>query len=99
MTVGIVGGSEELDAGPGELDLDALDLAVVDHAEDAELTRLQATFEASPWAGLQPEEVEIEIHLVLGDNIVVCKIDAVFRRGEAPREVGPADDLSFLLRS
>ncbi|RFA14024.1 ATP-dependent DNA helicase [Subtercola boreus] len=96
---GRVGGSEQLDAGPGELDLDLdLDLDVdldldpvaasetptIDGgaAEEEELQRLQVTFEASPWGGRKPEEVEIEIHLVLGGNIVVCKIDAVFRDGD-----------------
>ncbi|PPF88206.1 ATP-dependent DNA helicase [Subtercola sp. Z020] len=99
---GLVGGSEQLDAGAGELDLDPrLEAGAVDEAEEVELARLQATFEASPWAGSKPEEVEIEIHLVLGANIVVCKIDAVFRvdgryqivdwkTGRAPAD---ADDL------
>ncbi|RFA09699.1 ATP-dependent DNA helicase [Subtercola boreus] len=93
---GLVGGSEQLDAAQGELDLDIdpgsgpdFDLDLLDPldidggtAEEQELERLQATFEASPWGGRSPEEVEIEIHLVLGSNIVVCKIDAVFRDGD-----------------
>nr|WP_202567391.1 ATP-dependent DNA helicase [Agreia sp. COWG] len=50
--------------------------------EQSRLAELQATFEASPWANRQPLEVEVEIHLVLGARVVVCKIDAVFREGD-----------------
>jgi len=73
---GRVGGADELDAAPFELD---------DAGEpvDAErLAELQATFEASPWAQLRPVEVEREIHLPFDGRIVICKIDAVYRHGE-----------------
>ncbi|CAN5350797.1 ATP-dependent DNA helicase [soil metagenome] len=91
---GIVGGSEQLDAGVFELDGDeamendsppiAIGMkggAATDTVEDEALERLKATFESSEWAELAPDEVEIEIHLVLGGHVVVCKIDAVFARG------------------
>ena len=44
---------------------------------------LKATFEASPWAGRRPVEVEREIHLPFDGRIVICKIDAIYagRRG------------------
>ncbi|MEA9985901.1 MULTISPECIES: ATP-dependent DNA helicase [Subtercola] len=99
---GIIGGSEQLDAAVGELDFD-LDggLESGDAVEEAALDQLRATFEASEWAGLAPTEVEVEIHLVLGENIVVCKIDAVFERGgryqivdwKTGRAPADADDL------
>ena len=73
----LVGGSEQLDASVVELDADT-----PDYADELALEQLQTTFEASRWAGLAPREVELEIHLVLGGNIVVCKIDAVFERGD-----------------
>lgn len=50
--------------------------------EHSQLAQLQATFEASPWADKQPLEVEVEIHLVLGSQVVVCKIDAIFHDGD-----------------
>lgn len=73
---GRIGGSDELDAAPFELD---------DGGEpvDAErLAELQATFESSPWARLRPVEVEREIHLPFDGRVVICKIDAVYRHGE-----------------
>ncbi|GGF26677.1 ATP-dependent DNA helicase [Subtercola lobariae] len=73
----LIGGSEQLDASEIELDADT-----PDHSDELALERLQETFETSQWAGIAPEEVEVEIHLVLGANIVVCKIDAVFKRGD-----------------
>lgn len=73
---GGVGGSDELDAAPFELDSDG-------ELVDAErLAELQATFERSEWAQLRPIEVEREIHLPFDGRIVICKIDAVYRRGE-----------------
>ncbi len=93
---GVHGGAEELDALPTELDgLDDGDL------QPEGLAELQRTFEASEFARLAPEEVEIEIHLVLDGEVIVCKLDAVFRvdgryrivdwkTGKAPKD---ADDL------
>ncbi|MCU1479956.1 MAG: ATP-dependent helicase [Subtercola sp.] len=89
----MTGGSEQLDAALAELDGadevddrltfdESPDTAAPDLEDEAALAALQATFETSPWASVAPEEVEVEIHLPLGDNIVICKIDAVFKRGE-----------------
>ncbi|PXA70778.1 ATP-dependent DNA helicase [Cryobacterium arcticum] len=72
-----------IDAGLDELDLE-LD-SDVDASGDGipfeteQLSRYQATFERSPWANLAPEDVEIEIHHVLGDQVFICKLDAVYR--------------------
>jgi DNA helicase-2/ATP-dependent DNA helicase PcrA len=46
------------------------------------LDALQATFEASEWGGLEPLEVETEIQVPFEGRILVCKIDAVYRRGD-----------------
>lgn len=56
-------------------------------ADAADLARLQANFERSEWAALRPLEVETEIDYVSTDldgrpHIVICKLDAVYRRGE-----------------
>jgi DNA helicase II / ATP-dependent DNA helicase PcrA len=56
-------------------------------ADTAELERLQAAFEQSEWAGLQPIAVETEIDFATTDldgreHIVICKLDAVYRRGD-----------------
>jgi DNA helicase-2/ATP-dependent DNA helicase PcrA len=75
-----------IDAGLGELDLgdedpDAFDLDLDQNQplEQAQLERLQRTFERSPWGSRMPEEVEIEIHHVLAGQVFVCKLDAVYR--------------------
>jgi DNA helicase-2/ATP-dependent DNA helicase PcrA len=94
---GMSGTTEIIDAVSIELDADADDVPV----DQDELERLQRIFERSPWASLRPVEVEREIHLPLGGQIVVCKIDAVYavgdrfqvvdwKTGKAPRD---ADDL------
>ena len=89
---GVHGTAEQLDAMLDELDLD--------HDLDAEadaLGVLQRTFENSEFAALQPEEVEIEIHLVLDGEVIICKLDAVYlvdgryrvvdwKTGKAPRD-------------
>lgn len=82
------GASETLDSGSFELDFDPDDEGVgsrvsgvpVDADDARRLAELQATFEASEWAALEPVDVEIEIHLPLGTRTVICKIDAVFER-------------------
>ena len=93
---GVHGTAEELDALSTELDgLDDAEL------QPEGLAELQRTFEASEFARLKPEEVEIEIHLVLDGEVIVCKLDAVFlidgryrivdwKTGKAPKD---ADDL------
>ncbi|TFB94738.1 ATP-dependent DNA helicase [Cryobacterium sp. HLT2-28] len=75
-----------IDADLGELDLGDLDPDAFDldldqdqPLEQAQLERLQRTFERSPWGSLAPEEVEIEIHHVLAGQVFVCKLDAVYR--------------------
>jgi DNA helicase-2/ATP-dependent DNA helicase PcrA len=73
---GRVGGADELDAAPFELDTDG------DVVDADKLAELQATFERSPWAQLKPVEVEREIHLPFDGRVVICKIDAVYRHGE-----------------
>ncbi|WP_350349515.1 ATP-dependent DNA helicase [Agromyces sp. G08B096] len=50
------------------------------------LRELQATFEASPWGGLRPSAVELELHLPLGAHVFVCKLDAVY-------EIAPDSEL------
>lgn len=70
------GGSDELDAAPFELDSDG------DVVDAERLAELQATFEKSEWAELKPLEVEREIHLPFDGRVVICKIDAVYPRGD-----------------
>lgn len=50
--------------------------------DEARFAELRAAFEASPWASLQPIEVEREILLPFDGRTVVCKLDAVYRHGE-----------------
>lgn len=66
------GFGETIDALPDEIDQENAAL------DSAELAKLQATFERSPWANRKPVEVEREIHLPFDGHIVICKIDAVF---------------------
>ncbi len=62
-------------------------------SDDAALAALQSTFERSEWGPLLPIAVEIEIDFALGrgirgveadpehrEHIVICKLDAVYRR-------------------
>jgi DNA helicase-2/ATP-dependent DNA helicase PcrA len=97
---GAHGMAEELDALPTELD--GFDDESAAGAMDPEgLATLRATFERSEFATLTPEEVEIEIHLILDGEVIVCKLDAVYlidgryrvvdwKTGAAPKD---ADDL------
>ncbi len=73
---GLEGGSDELDAELVDVDSSG------DAVDAADLARLQATFEASPWAARKPVEVEREIHLPFDGRIVICKIDAIYRDGD-----------------
>lgn len=63
---------DELDALSTDVDADYVAV------DDAELARLKATFERSPWASRRPVDVECEIHLPFAGRIVICKIDAVY---------------------
>ncbi|MDQ0725974.1 ATP-dependent DNA helicase [Microbacterium sp. W4I20] len=62
-------------------------------ADSADLAALQETFERSEWGDLKPIAVEIEIDFALGagldgvdpvdqGHIVICKLDAVYRRAD-----------------
>ncbi|MEO8094866.1 MAG: ATP-dependent DNA helicase [Pseudolysinimonas sp.] len=71
-----VAASDELDSLVGEIDGEFVGV-------DADrLAALKATFEASPWAGRRPVEVEREIHLPFDGRIIICKIDAIYADGE-----------------
>ena len=76
-----------VDAAAGELD--GLAPGTGDHAGAGagagvgdDLAALQAAFERSEWAGIAPAAVETEIHLPFAGRTIVCKLDAVYRRGD-----------------
>ncbi|TFD73806.1 ATP-dependent DNA helicase [Cryobacterium gelidum] len=77
-------GTDRIDASLNELDFGdddegtgtLSDLAV---PEQEQFAVLQATFERSEWAERMPVDVEIEIHHVLGGQVFVCKLDAVYQ--------------------
>ncbi|BDI23450.1 ATP-dependent DNA helicase [Herbiconiux sp. L3-i23] len=73
---GVAGSGDLVDAFADELDIDLAD----GDLDRSQLAVLQASFEASEWAGLAPEAVELEVHLPFDDRIVICKLDAVYRR-------------------
>jgi DNA helicase-2/ATP-dependent DNA helicase PcrA len=81
---GKVGVARSLDDALWELDEDATETTAA--AEDAEvLARLQANFTASEWGSLSPIEVETEIDFTESGldgrtHVIICKLDAVFRR-------------------
>lgn len=83
---GLAGRGASLDDGLWEMDDEEVVETEASRADAAELDRLIATFLASEWAGLQPIEVETEIDVTLsgavGLGTVVCKLDAVYRRGD-----------------
>ncbi|MEZ3159742.1 ATP-dependent DNA helicase [Microbacterium sp. BWT-B31] len=83
---GLVGPGASIDDGLWELDEDDGAQTEASVSDAAELTRLQGIFERSEWAGLRPLEVETEIDIMLGGadglGLVVCKLDAVFRRDD-----------------
>ena len=78
----------EVDEDDPSLGVD-IDGGEVSAADAADLTTLQETFERSEWGGRAPIAVEIEIDFALGaglpspveePHIVICKLDAVYRR-------------------
>ncbi len=77
------GRADLIDASPIELDDEPGEVP----ADSAELRRLQQIFERSEFAAVKPEEVELEIHLVLEGQVIVCKLDAVFRQDDRYRIV------------
>ena len=94
---GVRGAAEELDALPTDFDAEPTDLDDGRPVEAEEFARLRGIFERSEFASLKPEEVEIEIHLILDGEIVVCKLDAVYvingryrivdwKTGKAPKD-------------
>jgi DNA helicase-2/ATP-dependent DNA helicase PcrA len=64
-----LGGAAALETGAGEMIADAA---------PERLHALQATFAASEWGGRRPIAVELELHLPIGANVFVCKLDAVY---------------------
>ncbi|WP_344297239.1 ATP-dependent DNA helicase [Agromyces neolithicus] len=52
--------------------------SMVDDASPERLRALQATFAASEWGRRRPRAVELELHLPIGANVFVCKLDAVY---------------------
>jgi DNA helicase-2/ATP-dependent DNA helicase PcrA len=67
-----------------ELELGALDpfepgpSEMIADAAPERLRALQATFAASEWGDRRPIAVELELHLPIGANVFVCKLDAVY---------------------
>lgn len=68
------------------LDIDDLpgagDSGAGDGLSEADLTELQEAFEASPWARLTPEAVEVPFEVGLGSRLLRGRIDAVFAEGD-----------------
>ncbi|SEC52885.1 DNA helicase-2 / ATP-dependent DNA helicase PcrA [Paramicrobacterium humi] len=82
---GIRGGSEMLDASLDELDIESDESGTLLPAEQAELDQLEVlkrTFEASEWGPRMPIEVEEEINFVLAGQVIICKLDAVYRTAD-----------------
>ncbi|MGX1793821.1 UvrD-helicase domain-containing protein [Microbacterium sp. NPDC055312] len=89
---GLVGASSTVESALWELDDDGADAAPATHLgsdDERALAELRAVFERSEWAPLQPIAVEIEIDFAFGEagdaaegggHIVICKLDAVYRR-------------------
>jgi DNA helicase-2/ATP-dependent DNA helicase PcrA len=107
---GIAGGQESLDSHLLEQDLDESPgtLLPLEQRELEELAVLQRTFEASEWADLRPVEVEREINFVLGGQIIICKLDAVYERdgryqivdwktGKAPTSAAELEERQYQL--
>lgn len=83
---GLAGLGASLDDALWESDEDDVAESEASAADAAALDALRATFLASEWADLAPIEVETEIDITLagadGLGTIVCKLDAVYRRGE-----------------
>ncbi len=58
-------------------ELDSVDNDDQDFVAES-ILELQANFEGSRWANLQPLEIEREIQLTIEGNTFICKLDAVF---------------------
>ena len=103
---GIRGTAEELDA--VAVELDGGEWVPIDMVDPDGLAALKATFERSEFAALTPEEVEIEIHLILDGEVIVCKLDAVYlidgryrvvdwKTGKAPRDAADLESKQLQL--
>lgn len=87
-----VGVGTRVDEALWDLDEDGLEAGDVSEADAADLAELQRRFENSEWADLKPLAVEIEIDFAFGaqsadgadggGHIVICKLDAVYRRDD-----------------
>lgn len=87
---GLVGVGASPESALWESDEEQPDPWGVSAADEVDLERLRAIFERSEWAMRQPIAVEIEIDFSLGagsaaaasggGHIVICKLDAVYRR-------------------
>ncbi|TCW26810.1 ATP-dependent helicase [Dietzia cinnamea] len=68
------------------LDIDDLpgagDQGAVDGLSEADLTALQEAFEASRWARMTPEAVEVPFEVGLGGHLLRGRMDAVFADGD-----------------
>jgi DNA helicase-2/ATP-dependent DNA helicase PcrA len=60
------------------LDIDELPGAVDEQADDVELDRFKAAFEASEWASRSPVAVEVPFEMSIGGRVVRGRMDAVF---------------------
>nr|WP_243842007.1 ATP-dependent DNA helicase [Microbacterium hydrocarbonoxydans] len=81
----LVGVGTRVDEALWELDEDDAAAADVSAVDAADLALLQEIFERSEWGARRPIAVEIEIDFALGGagdegHIVICKLDAVYRR-------------------
>ncbi len=83
---GLVGAGSSVDDALWELDEDS---SGATDADARALDALKERFLASEWADLAPIAVEVEIDVALDDllgdgraHIAICKLDAVYRRGE-----------------
>ena len=103
---GVRGTAEELDAVSGEID--GSESEAPGAVDPDGLAALRATFERSEFATLTPEEVEIEIHLILDGEVIVCKLDAVYlvdgryrvvdwKTGKAPRDAADLESKQLQL--
>ena len=84
---GLAGRGGSIDDGLWESDDEEAAASEAALRDSAVLTRLKAAFEQSEWANLQPIEVETQIDFTETgldgrEHIVVCKLDAVYRRGD-----------------
>ncbi|WP_166983338.1 ATP-dependent DNA helicase [Paramicrobacterium fandaimingii] len=108
---GLYGSVETLDSDLFDTDLEVEAGGTLLPAERAELDTLdtlKTIFEASEWGDKKPIDVEREINFVLADQIIICKLDAVYRTeqgyqivdwktGKPPRTAGELADRQLQL--